>query len=307
MITKLPRLVTGVSRRFKGVKKLKPYNKRKSAPAVQPLTYSAKDKAVFSNVQYKISTSANIARKDKAARVASHIEYRSLREGLRRIRNKSLSLFGTKGHYDKVPGTNFKRISAKGKRAKAAFNKAGEKVRLISHKKGLKAYTTASTKLGVGKRRYSAKKSQTIFTSDYERKITGMPPVEYTADMKSFHGVRPSEMVRRHRKTISKVYSKFPKQFVEDKAGNIKLNKWGIAKISGGGKRGQVKSYWKGKIKSELKQAKIDKSIFRDTTVQMQSGTTRKGKEIWKTIRSPEKTYDVHTKRWKRTKLKLYD
>jgi len=35
----------------------------------------------------------------------------------------------------------------------------------------------------------------------------------------------------------------------------------------------------------------------------MQSGTTRKGKEIWKTIRSPEKVYDVHTKRWKRTKL----
>jgi len=285
MITKLPRLVTGVSRRFKGVKKLKPYNKRKSAPAVQPLTYSAKDKAVFSNVQYKISTSANIARKDKAARVASHIEYRSLREGLRRIRNKSLSLFGTKGHYDKVPGTNFKRISAKGKRAKAAFNKAGEKVRLISKRKGLRAYDKASTKLGVGKRRYSARKRQTAFTSDYERKITGMPPVEYTSDMKSFHGVRPAEMVRRHRASLSKIYTK-PKSWR---------------------KRSSLIRHYRGSAKAELKQAKIDKSIFRDTTVQMQSGTTRKGKEIWKTIRSPEKIYDVHTKKWKRTKLKLYD
>ena len=307
MITKLPRLVTGVSRRFKGVKKLKPFNKSKAEPYKAPLKYDSKTKSIFINKKREISLSSSIARKDKASKVASHIEYRSLREGLRRIRDKSLSIFGTKGHYDKVPGTNFKRLSAKGKRAKAAFNKAGEKVRLISKRKSLRAYDKASTKLGVGKRRYGAKKSQTIFTSDYERKITGMPPVEYTADMKSFHGVRPSEMVRRHRKTISKVYSKFPKQFVEDKAGNIKLNKWGIAKISGGGKRGQVKSYWKGKIKSELKQAKIDRSIFRDTTVQMQSGTTRKGKEIWKTFRSPEKTYDVHTKRWKRTKLKLYD
>jgi len=285
MITKLPRLVTGVSRRFKGVKKLKPYNKRKSAPAVQPLTYIAKDKAIFSNVQYKISTSANIARKDKAARVASHIEYRSLREGLRRIRAKSLSIFGTKGHYDKVPGTNFKRISAKGKRAKAAFNKAGEKVRLISKRKGLRAYDKASTKLGVGKRRYSARKRQTAFTSDYERKITGMPPVEYTADMKLFHGVRPAEMVRRHRASLSKIYSK-PKSWR---------------------KRSSLIRHYRGSAKSELKQAKIDRSIFRDTTIEMQSGTTRKGKPIWKTFRSPEKTYDVHTKRWKRTKLKLYD
>jgi len=285
MITKLPRLVTGVSRRFKGVKKLKPHNKRKSAPAVQPLTYSAKDKAIFSNVQYKISTSANIARKDKAARVASHIEYRSLREGLRRIRNKSLSLFGTKGHYDKVPGTNFKRISAKGKRAKAAFIKAGEKVRLISKRKSLIAYDKASTKLGVGKRRYGEKKRQTIFTSDAERRELGMPPVEYTAGMKSFHGVRPAEMVKRHRKTLSKIYTK-PKSWK---------------------KRSSLIKHFRGSAKAELKQAKIDRSIFRDTTVEMQSGTTRKGKPIWKTFRSPEKVYDDHTKRWKRTKLKLYD
>ena len=31
------------------IKKLKPFNKPKSAPAVKPLTYSAKDKAIFSN------------------------------------------------------------------------------------------------------------------------------------------------------------------------------------------------------------------------------------------------------------------
>jgi len=285
MITKLPRLVTGVSRRFKGVKKLKPYNKSKAEPYKAPLRYDSKTKSIFINKKREISLSSSIARKDKASKVASYIQYRSLREGLRRIRAKSLSIFGTKGHYDKVPGTNFKRISAKGKRAKAAFNKAGEKVRLISKRKGLRAYDKASTKLGVGKRRYSARKRQTAFTSDYERKITGMPPVEYTADMKSFHGVRPAEMVRRHRASLSKIYSK-PKSWR---------------------KRSSLIRHYRGSAKSELKQAKIDRSIFRDTTIEMQSGTTRKGKPIWKTFRSPEKTYDVHTKRWKRTKLKLYD
>jgi len=267
------------------IKKLKPFNKSKAEPYKAPLRYDSKTKSIFINKKREISLSSSIARKDKASKVASYIQYRSLREGLRRIRAKSLSIFGTKGHYDKVPGTNFKRISAKGKRAKAAFNKAGEKVRLISKRKGLRAYDKASTKLGVGKRRYSARKRQTAFTSDYERKITGMPPVEYTADMKSFHGVRPAEMVRRHRASLSKIYSK-PKSWR---------------------KRSSLIRHYRGSAKSELKQAKIDRSIFRDTTIEMQSGTTRKGKPIWKTFRSPEKTYDVHTKRWKRTKLKLYD
>ena len=266
---------------LKQIKKLKPFNKPKSAPAVKPLTYSAKDKSIFVNVKHKISTSANIARQDKAAKVGRIIEERSLREGLRRIRAKSLSIFGTKGHYDKVLGTNFKRISAKGKRAKAAFTKASTKVTLISRKKGLKAYDKASTKLGVGQRRYSARKRQTVFTSDAERRLTGMPPVEYTADMKLFHGVRPAEMVRRHRKTLSKIYTQ-PKDWK---------------------KRSSLIRHYRGAAKSELKQAKIDRNLFREQSIQLQTGTTRKGKPIWKTIRSPEKVYDVYTKRWKRTKL----
>ena len=281
MITKLPRIVIGVSKRFKGVKKLKAFDKPKSAPAIKPLTYSAKDKGIFTNVQHKISTSANIARQDKAAKVGRIVEERSLREGLRRIRSKSLSIFGTKGHYEKVPGTNFKRISAKGKRAKAAFTKASIKVKKISERKGLRAYDKASTKLGVGKRRFGSTRRQTAFTSDAERKMSGMPPVEYTAEMKSFHGVRPAEMLKRHRKTLSKIYTQ-PKDWK---------------------KRKQLITHYRNVSKIELKQAKIDRSIFRDTTVQMQTGTTRKGREIYKTIRSPEKVYDVTTKRWKRTKI----
>ena len=281
MITKLPRIVIGVSKRFKGVKKLKAFDKPKVESYQAPLKYDAKTKSIYINKKRELSLKSNIARQDKAAKVGRIIEERSLREGLRRIRAKSLTIFGTKGHYEKVPGTNFKRISAKGKRAKAAFTKASDKVKKISERKGLRAYDKASTKLGVGQRRFGSAKRKSAFTSDAERKMTGMPPVEYTADMKSFHSVRPAEMVRRHRKTLSKIYAQ-PKDWK---------------------KRGSLISHYRGVVKSELKQAKIDRQIFRDTTVQMQSGTTRKGKEIWKTIRSPEKVYDVTTKRWKRTRI----
>ena len=294
MITKLPRVIIGVSKRFKSVKKLKAFDKPKSAPAIKPLTYSAKNKAIFVNVKHGISTSANIARQDKAAKVGRIVEERSLREGLKRIRAKSLSIFGTSGYktkkiftaqqiakQPKLAGANYSIKTAKAKRAIKAYDKAAAKVYKISRAKGLKAYDKASTKLGVGQRRYSARKRQTAFTSDAERRLTGMPPIEYTAEMKSFHGVRPAEMVRRHRKTLSKIYTQ-PKDWK---------------------KRSSLIRHYRGAAKTGLKQAKIDRNLFRGQSVQLQTGTTRKGKPIWKTIRSPEKTYDVTTKRWKRTKI----
>ena len=294
MITKLPRIVIGVSKRFKGVKKLKAFDKPKVESYQAPLKYDAKTKSIYINKKRELSLKSNIARQDKAAKVGRIVEERSLREGLRRIRSKSLSIFGTKGHYEKVPGTNFKRISAKGKRAKAAFTKASDKVKKISERKGLRAYDKASTKLGVGKRRYGVSKPKAIFTSDAERKMTGMPPVEYTAEMKSFHGVRPAEMLKRHRKTLSTIYSK-PKSWK---------------------KRKQLITHYRNVSKIELKQAKIDRNLFRDQSVQK----ITKEKDIWikggyvskprkvtrittKNFRSPEKVYDVTTKRWKRTRI----
>ena len=294
MITKLPRVIIGVSKRFKGVKKLKAFDKPKVESYQAPLKYDAKTKSIYINKKREISLKSNIARQDKAAKVGRIVEERSLREGLRRIRAKSLSIFGTSGYktkkiftaqqiakQPKLAGANYSIKTAKAKRAIKSYDKAAAKVTIIARKKGEKAYATASTKLGVGKRRYGSVKRKSIFTSDAERRLTGMPPVEYTAGMKSFHGVRPADMVKRHRKTLSTIYDQ-PKSWK---------------------KRSSLILHYRGAAKTELKQAKIDRSIFRDTTVQMQSGTTRKGKEIWKTIRSPEKVYDVHTKRWKRTKL----
>ena len=80
------------------------------------------------------------------------------------------------------------------------------------------------------------------------------------------------------RKTISKVY-KMPK-------GQLRTN---------------LKSAYRARIKSELKQAKEDRNIFRSSTIQ-QEFKTKSGKRTYKTIRSPELKYDNFLKRYYRTK-----
>jgi hypothetical protein len=298
------------------VKKLKPFNKPKPESYSAPLKYDANTKSITLNKSREQSFTSSIARQDKASRVASYIEHRTLREGLKRIRAKNISIFGTSGYKVKKAGTNFSIKTPKAKKAIKSFNKAATKVTIIARKKGEKAYEVASKKLGVGRRFYGVRKPKQGFMDAHERKMTGQAPAILSESMKDFYaGQRPSALVKKHRSTLSKIYTKFPKKFVEDNAGNIKLNKWGIARISGGGKRGQLKSHYKNVAKSELKQAKIDRNILRDTTVQKITGEKtfwRKGGYIskprqvtvpmTKTVMSPEKTYDVTTKRWKRTK-----
>ena len=276
------------------IKRFKAQGIPKSEPYKAPLRYDPKTKSIIINKKREISLKSNIARQDKAARVASHIEHRSLREGLRRIRTKSLSIFGTSGYKVKKAGTNFSIKTPKAKRAIKSFNKAAAKVTIIARKKGEKAYATASTKLGVGRRFYGVRKPKQGFMDVHERKMTGMPPAELSADMKSFYaGQRPSSLVKKHRKTLSKIYTQ-PKSWRE---------------------RSRLVSHYKGQIKSELKQAKIDRDLFRGTTVQKITGEKtfwRKGgyvskprkvtTPITKTVMSPEKSYDVVSKRWKRTR-----
>ena len=311
------------------VKKLKPFNKPKSEPYKAPLSYDAKLKAIIINKNRKLSLTSSIAKQDKASRVASYIEHRTLREGLKRIRAKNISIFGTSGYkvkkvhtsqqllkQPKLVGTNYSVKTPKATKAIKSFNKAATKVTVIARKKAEKAYEVASTKLGVGRRFYGVRKPKQGFMDAHERKMTGQPPAILSEGMKDFYaGQKPFALVKKHRSTLSKIYTKFPKKFVEDNAGNIKLNKWGIARISGGGKRGQLKSHYKNVAKSELKQAKIDRNILRDTTVQKITGEKtfwRKGGYIskprkvsipmTKTVMQPEKTYDVVLKRWLRTK-----
>ena len=276
------------------IKKLKPFNKPKSEPYKAPLKYDPKTKSIIINKKRELSLTSSIAKQDKASRVASHIEHRSLREGLRRIRTKSLSIFGTSGYKTKKAGTNFSIKTPKAKKAIKSFNKAATKVTIIARKKGEKAYEAASKKLGVGRRFYGSRKPKQGFMDAHERKMTGQAPAILSEGMKDFYaGQRPSVLLKKHRATLSKIY-KSPKSWRQ---------------------RSPLIRHYKNVAKSELKQAKIDRNIFRDTTVQKitgertfwrKAGYVSKPRNVTipmtKTVMQPEKTYDVVLKRWKRTK-----
>ena len=276
------------------VKKFKAQSKPKSESYSAPLKYDANTRSITLNKSREQSFTSSIAKQDKAARVASHIEHRTLREGLKRIRAKNISIFGTSGYKTKKIGTNFSVQTPKAKKAIKSFNKAATKVTVIARKKGEKAYEAASTKLGVGRRFYGVRKPKQGFMDAHERKMTGQAPAVLSEDMKEFYaGQRPAVLLKKHRATLSKLY-KAPKSWRE---------------------RGRLIGHYKNVAKSELKQAKIDRSIFRDTTVQKITGERtlwRKGGYVskprkvsipmTKTVMSPEKLYDVTTKRWKRTK-----
>ena len=276
------------------VKKLKPFNKPKSEPYKAPLSYDAKFKSIIINKNKELSLTSSIAKQDKAARVASHIEHRTLREGLKRIRAKNISIFGTSGYKVKKAGTNFSIKTPKAKKAIKSFNKAATKVTIIARKKGEKAYEAASKKLGVGRRFYGVRKPKQGFMDAHERKMTGQAPAILSEDMKAFYaGQRPSALLKKHRATLSKIYQN-PKSWKQ---------------------RAPLIRHYKNVAKSELKQAKIDRNIFRDSTAQKITGEKtfwRKGGYVskprkvsipmTKTIMQPEKTYDEVLKRWKRTR-----
>jgi hypothetical protein len=289
------------------VKKLKPFNKPKPESYSAPLKYDANTKSITLNKSREQSFTSSISRQDKASRVASYIEYRTLREGLKRIRAKNISIFGTSGYkvkkvhtsqqllkQPKLVGTNYSVKTPKATKAIKSFNKAATKVTVIARKKGEKAYEVASTKLGVGRRFYGVRKPKQGFMDAHERKMTGQPPAILSEGMKDFYaGQKPFALVKKHRSTLSKIYQS-PKSWRQ---------------------RAPLIRHYKNVAKSELKQAKIDRNILRDTTVQKITGEKtfwRKGGYIskprqvtvpmTKTVMSPEKTYDVTTKRWKRTK-----
>jgi len=289
------------------VKKLKAFNKPKSEPYNAPLKYNAKNKSITLNKNIGDNLTSSIARQDKAYKVASYIEHRTLREGLKRIRARNISIFGRTGYkvkkvhtskqvsiQPKLAGTNYSIKTPKAKKAIKSFNKAATKVSIIARKKGNQAYEAASKKLDVGRRFYGVRKPKQGFMDAHERKMTGQAPAILSEDMKAFYaGQRPSALLKKHRATLSKIYQN-PKSWKQ---------------------RAPLIRHYKNVAKSELKQAKIDRNIFRDSTVQKITGEKtfwRKGGyiskprkvsiPITKTVMQPEKTYDVSTKRWKRTK-----
>ena len=83
----------------------------------------------------------------------------------------------------------------------------------------------------------------------------------------------PKAKLKKHRATLSKIY----------------------ATKKGWKDRAHLKSVYRARAKAELNAAKFDRSIYRTQTIQKQTGTTKRGKPIWKTIwKEPKREF----KKW---------
>lgn len=199
---------------------------------------------------------ARLLRQHRAEKLARGTEYKAMDVGLQRIRAKSLQLFGS----NKI----------KTKQAQGIIKRGEIRAIKIARKKGIQTLESKSAKLSVPIRRFGSQKTKArIGMSESEGRILGFAPREMSSEMKAFYAKgKPSALVKKHRTTLSKVY---------------KMKK---SKL-----RANLKHHYRTAAKSELKQAKIDRSIWRDTTIQKQSKSGR-----WKTIwTQPKPEY----KKWK--------
>ena len=215
----------------------------------------------------QFTTEASMLRKEAAEKIARRAEYTSLEKGMLKIRSVADKMI--------TAGTN--------KNMKRKIDKAGIQAFKTARAKGIRTLKKASDKLGVGIRQTGSAPKGSFRSkgvqSDFEAKQLGFAPRELSEEMKAFYaGQRPAAQVKKFRKTISKVY-KMPK-------GQLRAN---------------LKYTYRARIKSELKQAKEDRNIFRSSTIQ-QEFKTKSGKRTYKTIRSPELKYDNFLKRYYRTK-----
>ena len=195
---------------------------------------------------------ARLLRQHRAEKLARGTEYKAMDVGLQRIRAKSLQLFGS----NKI----------KTKQAQGIIKRGEIRAIKIARKKGIQTLESKSAKLSVPIRRFGSQKTKArIGMSESEGRILGFAPREMSSEMKAFYAKgKPSALVKKHRTTLSKVY---------------KMKK---SKL-----RANLKHHYRTAAKSELKQAKIDRSIWRDTTIQKQ-GKSGKWKTIWQ---QPKKEY----------------
>ena len=195
---------------------------------------------------------ARLLRQHRAEKLARGTEFKAMDVGLKRIRAQSLKLFG---------GNKIKT-----KQAKGIIQRGEIRAIKIARKKGIQTLDKQSSKLSVPIRRFGSQKTKArVGVSESEAISLGFAPREMSAEMKSFYSKgKPSALVKKHRSTLSKVYKMKPSKL-----------------------RSHLKHHYRTAAKSELKQAKVDRSYFRSDTIQKQ---TRSGK--WKTIwQKPKKEY----------------
>ena len=261
------------------IKKYKGQSKPRAEALPTKYTFIPKSKIFKVNPQHTRVHAEPIAKRDIASAIARRRETRSHIALTKKVEDA------------------YKRTIAKPQKANQLKQLQAKKTRALtraftlSQKRGMKTLEKTSKKLDVNIKRFGVQGKGSRFTdtqwiSASEAKALGFPPKVVSAEMKAFYAKqKPLAQAKFARKTLSKIY-KQPKSW-KKRSGLIK--------------------HYKGVAKTELQQAKMDRQIFRDTTVQKLTGKTtfyRKGgkkvtKENWKTIHSPEKSYDVRTKRWK--------
>ena len=261
------------------IKKFKSQSKPKAEGLPTKLTFIPKSKTFKINPKHTRLHGDPIAKRDMASSIARRTEERSHRILTKKVESafaRSALKPGKANQFSKL-------IKQKTRALTSAFT--------LSKKRGMRALEKTSKKLDVNIKRLGVQGKGSRYTdkqwlSAREAKELGFPPKVVSADMKAFYAKqRPLAQAKFARKTLTKIY-KQPKSWK---------------------KRSGLITHYKGVAKRELQQAKMDRQIFRDTTVQKFTGTRtfyRKGgkrvtKEDWKTIHSPEKSYDVRTKRWK--------
>jgi len=270
----------------RNIKRFKGQSKPKTEPLPTKLTFITKSKTFKINPKHTRLHADPIAKKDMASSLARRTEERSHIALTKKVENA------------------FQKTVAKPQKANQFAALVKQKQRALtraftlSKKRGHSTLEKSSKKLNIGVKKFGLKdegghynKNYGTFLSSNEAKQLGFPPKEISSEMKAFYAEsKPKALTKRYFKTYQKVKEKFYP----------------------GKKRSEVKAFWKGKVKTELKQAKIDRAIFRNTTVQKATsdytvwtkpGFVSKPKPVirtrYKTIRSPEKTFDVYTKRWK--------
>jgi len=264
------------------IKKFKPQSKPKAEALPTKYTFIPKSKTFKINPKHTRLHGDPIAKRDMASSIARRTEARSHIALTKKVESGFL-----RTAYHKKLGQLPKLFKQRKRALKRAYT--------LSKKRGMRALEKTSKKLDVNIKRLGVQGKGSRFTdkqwlSAHEAKELGFPPKVVSADMKAFYAKqKPLAQAKFARKTLSKIY-KQPKSWK---------------------KRSDLIKHYKGVAKAELKQAQIDRQIFRDTTVQKITGTTtfyRKGgkkvtKDIKKTIWSPELKQDIRTKRYYRTRF----
>lgn len=211
--------------------------------------------------------------KEAAAKIARRTETKShinLTNKIESAFNRTLQKPGKGNQKAKLIAQKNRALTKAFKLSLKRGQTAGEKTMIkFGHEKG-----SFSTSIKDRPKTYYKTAKRGLPEGMTSREMGWAPEDPLSAEQKAFYSKgKPMSKIKRYRKTLSKIYES-PKSWKQ---------------------RSHLKSVYRARAKSEIGLAKLERSVFKDTTIQKQTGTTKKGKAIWKTIwKEPKKEF----KKW---------